>query len=71
MNMFRKIEDILTNNPGPDGKKIKDKFMFVIEKNEGYKTTKSYYEVMSGKKDVNFDITLNLLNYFNQQKTLR
>lgn len=64
MNMFRKIEDILTNIPGPDGKKIKDKFMYVIEKNEGCKTIKSYYEVMSGKKDVNLDITPTLLDSF-------
>jgi len=64
MNMFRKIEDILTNIPGPDGKIIKDKFMYVIEKNEGYKSIKSYYEVISGKKDVNLDITPTLLNCF-------
>jgi hypothetical protein len=62
--MFRKIENILTNYPGPDGKKMKDKFMWVIEKNEGYKTIKSYYEVMSGKEDVISDITPTLLNCF-------
>jgi len=32
--MFRKIEDILTNIPGPNGKKTKDKFIYeyIIEK---------------------------------------
>lgn len=38
--------------------------MQVIEKNEGYKTIKSLYEVMPGKKDVNLDITPTLLNCF-------
>lgn len=45
--MFRKIENILTNIPVPDGKQMKDNFMYVIEKNEEYKIIKSYYEVMS------------------------
>lgn len=64
MDIFRKIEDILTNIPGPKGEKIKEKCMYVIEKNEGYKTLKCYYEVMSGKANVNLDITPTLLNCF-------
>jgi len=65
MDIFRKIEDILTNIPGLNGKKIKEKNMYVIEKNEGYKTLKCYYEVMSGKANVNLDIMLiTLLNCF-------
>ena len=34
MDIFRKIEDILTNIPGPNGEKIKEKLMYVIEKND-------------------------------------
>jgi len=63
MKMFRKIEDILINTPGPNGKKIKDKFMYIIEKNKGYKTIKSFYEVMSGKTNVYLIITSKLLNF--------
>ncbi|VVC44141.1 Hypothetical protein CINCED_3A005003 [Cinara cedri] len=32
MDIFRKIEDILTNITGINGKKIKEKLMYVIEK---------------------------------------
>jgi len=38
--------------------------MCVIEKHEGYKTLKCYYEVMSGKANVNLDIMPTLLNCF-------
>ena len=48
MDIFRKIDDILTNIPGPNGEKIKEKCMYVIEKNQEYKTLNYYYEVMSG-----------------------
>ncbi|VVC34465.1 Hypothetical protein CINCED_3A005978 [Cinara cedri] len=64
MDIFRKIEDILANIPGPNGKKVKEKFMYLIEKNEEYKALKSYYEVMPDKTNVNLDITPTLLNYF-------
>jgi len=47
MTMFRKIENIFTNIPGPDGKQMKDNFIYVIKKNEKFKIIKSYYEVMS------------------------
>ncbi|VVC29740.1 Hypothetical protein CINCED_3A018557 [Cinara cedri] len=46
MDIFRKIDDILTNIPGPNRKKINEKCMYEIEKNEGYTTLKSYYEVI-------------------------
>lgn len=74
--MFRKIKDILTSIGIYDsnGEKIKinlyiiyikDIFMYVIEKNEKYKTITinyyiyllSYYEVMLDKADINLDIT--------------
>jgi len=35
--MFRKIEGILTNIPGSNRKKIKDKFIYVIETMKGIK----------------------------------
>jgi hypothetical protein len=38
--------------------------MYIIENNKGYKTIKSYYEVVSGKADVYLDIPPNLFNFF-------
>lgn len=38
--------------------------MYIIKKSEGYKTIKSYYEVISSKKKCNFDMTPTLMNYF-------
>jgi len=35
---------------------MKNKFMYVIEKNEGYKTITFYYEVMSDKANLNLNI---------------
>ncbi|KAF0694175.1 DUF659 domain-containing protein [Aphis craccivora] len=64
MDIFRKIENILTNIPGPKGEKVKEKCMYVIEKNGGYKTLKCYYEVMLGKANNNLDTTPTLLNCF-------
>jgi len=42
LNIFSEIENILINIPGPRGKIIKDKFTYVFDKNDGFKTIKSW-----------------------------
>jgi hypothetical protein len=49
---------------GPNGKIVEDKLKYVLEKKEGYKTIKTYSEVMAENQNVNLDITPNFLNYF-------
>jgi len=34
---------------------VKDKFKYYFEKNKGYKTIKTYSEVMAGNQNVNLD----------------
>jgi hypothetical protein len=38
------------NIPGPNGKMVKDKLKYDLEKNKGYKTIKTYSEVMTGNQ---------------------
>jgi hypothetical protein len=53
-----------TYYPGLNGKIVKDKFKYVLEKNNEYKTIKTYSEIMTGNQNVYLDITPNFLNYF-------
>jgi len=56
LKIFSEIENILINIPaipGPYGKIIKDKFIYVLNKNDGFKTVKTYSEVIAGNLNVN------------------
>lgn len=58
LSIFSEIENILINIPGPHGKIIKDKFTYVLDKNDGFKTIKTYSEVMAGNLNVHLDINI-------------
>jgi len=61
LNMFSKIENILINIPSPHGKIIKDKFTYALDKNDGFKTIKTYSEVIAGNLNVNLDTKHNTI----------
>jgi hypothetical protein len=44
--------------------KVKDKLKYVLKRNEGCKTIKTYSEIMTGNQNVYLDITPIILNYF-------
>jgi hypothetical protein len=54
----------LINIPSPNRKIVKDKLKYALEKNEGYKTIKTYPKVITRNQSVNLDITPTFLNYF-------
>jgi hypothetical protein len=62
LNIFSEIENISINIL----KIILKILKYVLEKNEGYKTIKTYsdYEIMIGNQNVYLNITPNVLNYF-------
>lgn len=66
LNVFGKIENILINVPGPYGKIIKDKFTYVLDKNDGFKTLKTYSVMIAGTLNVNLNINITpyFLNFF-------
>jgi hypothetical protein len=44
---------------------VKDILKYVLEKNEGYKTIKTYSKVRTGNQNVNLEIKQKFLNYLN------
>jgi hypothetical protein len=64
LNIFSEIENVLINISGFNGKIVYVKLKCVLDKNEGYKTIKTYSEVITGNQNVNLDITPNFSYYF-------
>jgi hypothetical protein len=65
LNIFSEVENIFINIPGgPNRKIVKNKLKYVLEKNEGYKTIKTYSEDMAENQNVNLDLIPIFLNNF-------